>query len=70
MRHKPAPVHRLRANSPPAGSVRQRRCELIHILSALDNFVQSAAGTRFEQIFEANNGHETVTELAVFGVVW
>jgi len=39
-------------------------------LSALDNFVQSAAGTRFEQIFEANNGHGTVTELAVFGVVW
>jgi hypothetical protein len=36
----------------------------------LDNFVQSAAGTRFEQFFEANYGHGSVTELAVFGVVW
>jgi hypothetical protein len=39
-------------------------------LSALDNFSQSAAGTRFEQIFEPNNGHGNVTELAIFAVAW
>lgn len=48
----------------------QRRCQCIHLLSTLDNFIQSATITGFEQIFESNYGHDNVTELAIFEVVW
>jgi hypothetical protein len=38
-------------------------------LSAADYLVQSAAGTGLEQIFEPNNSHGNVTELAIFRAV-